>query len=108
MSRSPDVIVVGGGKRVWSALRPGTPDELPILGPVDGLTGYLNACGHFRTGILNSSLTGLLLAEIASGVPTSFPIKPFLLSRFRSVCQQQDDKRAVPAIREEQPWPQSK
>lgn len=71
-------------KRVWSGLRPGSPDELPILGPVDGLGGYLNACGHFRTGILNAPLTGLLIAELASGEQPSFPVEPFLLSRFNS------------------------
>lgn len=70
-------------KRVWSGLRPGAPDELPILGPADELAGYLNACGHFRTGILTSPLTGQLLAELAAGDPLSFPIAPFLLSRFR-------------------------
>jgi hydrogen cyanide synthase HcnC len=69
-------------KRVWAGLRPGTPDELPILGPVEGVAGYYNACGHFRTGILNSPLTGLLLAELLSAAPPSFPIEPFLLSRF--------------------------
>lgn len=69
-------------KRVWSGFRPGTPDELPILGPVDGLAGYLNACGHFRTGILNAPLTGLLVAQMASGDRTAFPVEPFLLSRF--------------------------
>lgn len=71
-------------KRVWSGLRPGTPDELPILGPVEGLSGYLNACGHFRTGILTSPLTGLLIAEMISGERPTFPIEPFLLSRFVS------------------------
>lgn len=70
-------------KRVWVGLRPGTPDELPILGPVAGLDGYYNACGHFRTGILTSPLTGLLLAETIAGErEMSFPIEPFLLSRF--------------------------
>ena len=69
-------------KRVWSGLRPGTPDELPILGPVNGLAGYLNACGHFRTGILTSPLTGLLIAEMAGGARTSFPVEPFSFSRF--------------------------
>jgi hydrogen cyanide synthase HcnC len=69
-------------KRVWAGLRPGTPDELPILGPVDGVTGYLNACGHFRTGILNAPLTGLVIAELAAGEQPSHPIEPFLLSRF--------------------------
>lgn len=71
-------------KRAWAGFRPGTPDEMPILGPVAGVAGYYNACGHFRTGILNSPLTGLLLAELLAGAPLSFPIKPFLLSRFAS------------------------
>lgn len=71
-------------KRAWAGLRPGTQDELPILGPVANVSGYYNACGHFRTGILTSPLTGLLLAELISGAPLSFPIEPFLHSRFAS------------------------
>jgi hydrogen cyanide synthase HcnC len=71
-----------GVKRVWSGLRPGTSDELPILGPVEGLHGYLNACGHFRTGILNAPLTGLILAELAAGEQSSHPVEPFLHERF--------------------------
>jgi hydrogen cyanide synthase HcnC len=70
-------------KRVWSGFRPGSPDELPILGPVDGVPGYLNACGHFRTGILNAPLTGLTLAELAAGEAASEPIEPFLLARLQ-------------------------
>jgi len=71
-----------GIKRVWSGFRPGSPDELPILGPVDGLRGWLNACGHFRTGILTAPLTGLVLAEMMSGQDESVPVEPFLLARF--------------------------
>lgn len=48
-------------KRTWAGLRPGSPDELPILGPMAGVEGYLNACGHFRTGILTSAITGVML-----------------------------------------------
>jgi hydrogen cyanide synthase HcnC len=73
-------------KRVWSGLRPGSPDELPILGPVERLAGYLNACGHFRTGIVNSPLTGLLIAETIAGESPSFPVEPFLFSRFDSAA----------------------
>ena len=69
-------------KRVWAGLRPGSPDELPILGPVDGIDGYLNACGHFRTGILNAPLTGLAIAALAAGAPPPYPIEPFHQSRF--------------------------
>ena len=50
-----------------AGLRPGTPDNLPRVGPspVDGL---LWACGHFRNGILMAPLaaetiSGLLAAE---------------------------------------------
>ncbi|MDP1799995.1 MAG: FAD-dependent oxidoreductase [Bacteroidota bacterium] len=70
-------------KRVWSGLRPGTADELPILGKVKGVEGYINACGHFRTGILNSPLTGLLISEMINEDQLSFPIEPFLLSEER-------------------------
>jgi hydrogen cyanide synthase HcnC len=69
-------------KRVWSGLRPGTPDELPVLGRVDGLAGYYNAGGHFRTGILTAPLSGVTIAQLVTGEPTSFAIEPFLLSRF--------------------------
>lgn len=70
-------------KRVWSGLRPGTADEMPILGTVKGLEGYINACGHFRTGILNSPLTGLLISEIINGEKLSIPLEPFLLPKDR-------------------------
>lgn len=87
-------------KRVWSGLRPGSPDELPILGPVESVDGYLNACGHFRTGILNAPLTGLLIAEMASGDQPSFPIEPFLLARFASV----GDGRQIGTADYERQW----
>jgi glycine oxidase len=35
----------------WSGLRPGTPDDLPYLGPVPGLGGLIAATGHFRAGL---------------------------------------------------------
>ncbi|KZN33566.1 hydrogen cyanide synthase HcnC [Pseudoalteromonas luteoviolacea S2607] len=69
-------------KRCWAGLRPGTPDELPILGEVPGIEGYLNACGHFRTGILTSAITGKLMTELVMGQPTSIDLTPFSVTRF--------------------------
>lgn len=69
-------------KRSWAGLRPGTPDELPILGPVDGVEGYLNACGHFRTGIVTSAITGQILYDVVHGNTPPVDITPYLLSRF--------------------------
>jgi glycine oxidase len=50
-----------------AGLRPGTPDNLPRVGP-SPLDGLLWACGHFRNGILMAPLAaetiaGLLAAE---------------------------------------------
>ena len=57
-------------------------DELPILGPVDGCEGYLNATGHFRTGILNAPITAEMLTAVMVSEAPPVPIEPFLLSRF--------------------------
>jgi hydrogen cyanide synthase HcnC len=66
-------------KRTWAGLRPGTHDELPILGPVAGIEGYLNATGGFRTGIVASPLTGEIVAQLACGETPSVPVEPFLV-----------------------------
>lgn len=52
-----------------AGLRPGTPDNLPIVGP-GAIDGLVLATGHFRNGILLAPLAaqavaGLLAAEVA-------------------------------------------
>ncbi|MBF9103121.1 FAD-binding oxidoreductase, partial [Escherichia coli] len=69
-------------KRTWAGLRPGSPDELPILGPVSEVSGYVNACGHFRTGILTSAITGVLIDKVVNQETLPLDITPFLASRF--------------------------
>lgn len=69
-------------KRSWAGLRPGSPDELPILGPVQGVSGYLNACGHFRTGILTSAITGVLIDKVLHEEALPLDLSPFLADRF--------------------------
>jgi len=51
-----------------AGLRPGTPDNLPRIGPgaVDGL---ILATGHFRNGILLAPLTAELVAAQLAGKP---------------------------------------
>lgn len=48
---------------VWAGLRPGTPDGLPILGPVPGWPAVL-ATGHYRNGILLAPWTARQVAQI--------------------------------------------
>jgi hydrogen cyanide synthase HcnC len=71
-----------GIKRVWAGLRPGTSDELPILGPAPGIQGYVNATGAFRTGIVAAPLTARLVAQCVLGEPTELSLEPFLVERF--------------------------
>jgi glycine oxidase len=46
-----------------AGLRPGTPDNLPLIGP-GALDGLVLACGHYRNGILLAPLTGEAVAEL--------------------------------------------
>jgi len=50
--------------RTWAGLRPGSPDGLPLVGPVNGLPGLLLAVGHYRNGILLGPMTGLLIKQL--------------------------------------------
>jgi glycine oxidase len=68
----------------WAGLRPGTPDDLPILGqtPVDGL---ILATGQYRNGVLLTPwIADTISLLIMSGV-TPTAIKPFALSRFNQL-----------------------
>jgi glycine oxidase len=51
-----------------AGLRPGTPDNLPLIGP-GAIEGLVLACGHYRNGILLAPLTGDAIATLLSGDP---------------------------------------
>ncbi len=51
-------------------LRPGTPDNVPAIGP-GALEGLVWATGHHRNGILLAPLTAELVLETLAGVPAS-------------------------------------
>jgi glycine oxidase len=51
-----------------AGLRPGTPDNLPLVGP-SGVDGLLWATGHYRNGILLAPLAANRLVEQLEGVP---------------------------------------
>jgi len=72
-------------KRSWSGLRPGTPDEFPILGPMDARPNYFNATGGFRTGIVAAPLSAEIVAAHILGEPQPFDSEPFLADRFKNI-----------------------
>jgi glycine oxidase len=66
---------------IWAGLRPGTPDELPILGAT--LTpGYFVATGHFRDGILLAPATARVMAQLAMAEKPEHDLAAFSPQRF--------------------------
>lgn len=65
----------------WAGLRPATPDNLPLLGPLPYSSREIAATGHFRNGILLAPVTAHLLADLLEGKPAE-ELVPFLPSRF--------------------------
>ena len=66
---------------IWSGLRPGTPDQLPILGPTT-LEGLVMATGHYRNGILLAPITAKLISEWIIERNTSLDWQDFSPMRF--------------------------
>jgi glycine oxidase len=67
----------------WAGLRPGTPDDLPILGPT-ATPGVFIASGHFRNGILLAPVTAQIMADVVIGKRPGLNISAFSPSRFAS------------------------
>jgi glycine oxidase len=66
----------------WAGYRPGTPDEMPILGEDPDVPRLFWAAGHFRNGILLAPITAEILGRALVGEPIP-EIAPFSIRRFR-------------------------
>jgi glycine oxidase len=62
-----------------AGLRPGSPDNAPIVGPTD-VTGLIMATGHYRNGILLAPVTAYEVTRIllAGTVGPTGPAEPAL------------------------------
>ena len=63
-------------------LRPGTPDDLPVIGPSERLAGLFYATGHFRNGVLLAPLTAQLVADYVLDGIRDVALEATSLSRF--------------------------
>jgi sarcosine oxidase subunit beta len=68
--------------RSYANFFPHTDDDLPILGKVDGVEGFIMACGHNGHGIGMGPGSGKLIQELICTGETSFPLDELSLSRF--------------------------
>ncbi|HET9897141.1 MAG TPA: glycine oxidase ThiO [Streptosporangiaceae bacterium] len=64
-------------------LRPGTPDNAPVIGP-SALPGLVLATGHFRSGVLLAPVTADLIASYLQTGSLATGATPFLAQRFAS------------------------
>jgi glycine oxidase len=62
-----------------ASLRPGTPDDCPLIGEWEGL---LVAAGHYRNGILLAPITAEAIAALLAGDAPPPEVEPFTPQRF--------------------------
>jgi glycine oxidase len=77
----------------WAGLRPGTPDDLPVLGETE-VQGVFTASGHYRNGILLAPVTARIMANLCTGKPPGMDISRFSPARF-TVPAGQDHEKAT-------------
>jgi glycine oxidase len=54
-------------RRAWAGLRPGTPDDMPIMGRLPGWSNAWVSTGHYRNGVLLAPIAGQLMAKSIIG-----------------------------------------
>ncbi|MES5823035.1 glycine oxidase ThiO [Streptomyces sp. RG80] len=64
-----------------AGLRPGSPDNAPLLGPTE-LPGLLLATGHYRNGVLLTPVTGDAMADVLATGELPDEVRPFTPKRF--------------------------
>lgn len=65
----------------WMGFRPGTPDGLPLLGPVRRRPGLWVATGHYRNGVALAPVTAEIISGWMMGEPPAMDMAPFLPDR---------------------------
>lgn len=71
-----------------AGLRPGSPDNAPLLGPT-ALPGLLLATGHYRNGVLLTPITGDAMAHALTTGELPEEARPFTPKRFGTALVEQ-------------------
>jgi glycine/D-amino acid oxidase-like deaminating enzyme len=67
--------------RTYAGIRPATKDNVPFIGGVKDVDGFILACGHFRNGVGSGPATGKVVAELLTGQPTCISLAQCDLER---------------------------
>jgi D-amino-acid dehydrogenase len=66
----------------WMGHRPGTPDSLPVIGPLARHPAVICAFGHGQTGLTGAAITGRLVADHVARRAPMVNLSPYLPARF--------------------------
>jgi D-amino-acid dehydrogenase len=69
-------------QKIWSGLRPLSPDGLPYIGRHSRFTNLIIAGGHAMLGISLAAGTGKIVEELVSKIKTSIDITAFDVERY--------------------------
>ncbi len=65
----------------WMGFRPGSPDGMPYLGPVEGHPGLWVASGHYRNGVALAPGTANLMSRWIMGEAPELDVEDFRVNR---------------------------
>lgn len=65
----------------WMGFRPGSPDGMPYLGPVEGRKGLWVASGHYRNGVALAPGTADLMSRWMMGEAPELDVSDFSVNR---------------------------
>ena len=69
-------------EKVWSGLRPVSPDGLPYIGRDEKYQNVYLGSGHAMIGISSAAATGYLLAQLSTGHKPAIGMDAFRVNRF--------------------------
>jgi glycine oxidase len=64
----------------WSGLRPGSPDNIPVIGRVPGFDNLYANSGHFRYGVTMAPGSAMVLADLIEGAKPAIAPEPYAVS----------------------------
>jgi len=79
----------------WAGLRPGSIDELPLIGSTSQHNSWI-AGGHFRNGILLAPATARALSQLIRGETPDFDLAPFAPNRVLPAIDRPLDRLGPP------------
>ncbi len=63
--------------RTWSGLRPGSSDHLPTMDRLPGWENVVISTGHFRSGVILSTISALLVEALLDGREPELDLSPY-------------------------------